>query len=165
MRFVAAHQIDITSRDVVLAPGSGDDHNRQAVPFPNKSATCTALKLSVLGKTSEYACRTETIAALIEIEFDAVRRQVNDVDEAGAVDIGEPDTPLVKLIRVVEARCIVHRDFRAKTSVTQIGPIAHFRIAYAHEVSQAIATHVGEINRLGAVGEIPGVGHCSSSSA
>ena len=54
---------------------------------------------------------------------------------------------------VVEPRRVVHRHLGAEAAVAQVGPVADFAIADAHEVGEPIARHVGEVDGLGAIGE------------
>ena len=79
--------------------------------------------------------------------------QIDDVGGAGAVDVGQPDALVVELVGVVEPGRVVHRDLGAEAAVAQVGPVADLAVADAHQVGEAVAGHVGEIDRLGAVGE------------
>ena len=79
--------------------------------------------------------------------------QVDDVGRAAAVDVGQPDTLLVELVRVVEPGRVVHRHFRAEAAVAQVGPVADLAVADARQVGEAVARQVGQIDGLGAVGE------------
>ena len=53
----------------------------------------------------------------------------------------------------VEPRRVVHRDLGAEAAVAEVGPVADLAVADAHEVGQAVAGHVGEVDGLRAVGE------------
>ena len=79
--------------------------------------------------------------------------QVDDVGGAAAVDVGQPDALVVELVRVVEPGRVVHRDLGAEAAVAEVGPVADLAVADAHEVGEAIAAQVGEIDGLRAVGE------------
>ena len=48
---------------------------------------------------------------------------------------------------MVEPWRIVHGDLGAESAVTQIGPVAHFTVADADEVGEAIAGQIGEVDR------------------
>ena len=79
--------------------------------------------------------------------------QVDDVGHARAIDVSQADTSLIELIGRVEPWGVVHRDFGSEASVAQVRPVAYLAVANAHEVGQAVAGHVGEIDRLAASGE------------
>ena len=49
---------------------------------------------------------------------------------------------------VVEERRAVHRDLRAEAAVPEVRPVAHLAVADADQVSQAVAGHVRQENRL-----------------
>src|SRR6185295_6747067 len=49
---------------------------------------------------------------------------------------------------MIENRRIIHRDLRAKVSVTEVGPVTDFAIPNANDVGQAVAGHVGEKDSL-----------------
>src|SRR5664279_500137 len=44
--------------------------------------------------------------------------------------------------------CVVHRDLGAETAVAEVGPVADFAIANAHEVGKPVTALVREVNRL-----------------
>ena len=56
-------------------------------------------------------------------------------------------------VRRVEPRRVVHRDLGAEAAVAEVRPVADLAVADAHEVGEAVAGHVGEEDRLRAVGE------------
>ena len=93
------------------------------------------------------------VAGLVEVEIDAVAAQIDDVGGAGAVDVGELDAPRVELIGIVEPWRIVHGHFGAEAAVAEVGPVADFAVADAHQIAEAIAAQVGEMNRVLGVGE------------
>ncbi len=88
------------------------------------------------------------VAGLIEIETDFVFRQVDDVDAAGAVDVGQADTLGIEAIGIIEYGGAGHRHLGTESAIAQIGPVADFSIADTHEVGQAVAPHVREEYRL-----------------
>ena len=45
-------------------------------------------------------------------------------------------------------RRVVHRDLGAEAAVAEIRPVADLAVADAHQVGQAVAGHVGQIDRL-----------------
>ena len=108
---------------------------------------------STRGKTVSVLRLAPAVARLVEVETHAVAVQVDDVGGAGAVDVGQADALLVELIRVVEPGRVVHRDLGAEAAVAEIGPVADLAVADAHQVGEAVAGHVGEVDGLGAVGE------------
>ena len=48
---------------------------------------------------------------------------------------------------------VVHGHFRAEAAVAEIGPVAHFAVANANQVGEAVAGEVGEEDRFRPVGE------------
>ena len=79
--------------------------------------------------------------------------QIQNVGGAGAVGVRHSDAPLVEEIGRVEPGRTIHGDLRAEASVAEVRPVADLAVADAHDVGQAVAGHVGEIDRLRAVGE------------
>ena len=59
----------------------------------------------------------------------------------------------VELVRPVEPRRVVHRHLRAEPPVAEVRPVADLAVADANQIGQAVARHVGEKQRLGAVAE------------
>ena len=108
---------------------------------------------STRGKTLKWLRLAPAVAGLVEVEAHAVAVQVDDVGGAGAVDVGQADALLVELVGVVEPGRVVHRHLGAEAAVAEVGPVADLAVADAHEVGQAVAAHVGEVDRLRAVGE------------
>ena len=90
---------------------------------------------------------------MIEAHRHAVAADINDVDAAGAVDVGEPDPARVEALLVGEARGAVHRHLGTETAIAKIWPIAGLAIADPSDVGQAVTGHVGEKDRLRSVGE------------
>src|SRR5262245_21869267 len=54
----------------------------------------------------------------------------------------------VESIGTIENGRIIHRDLCAEVPITEIGPIAHLAVPDADDVSQAVASHIGEKDRL-----------------
>ena len=108
---------------------------------------------STRGKTRRICGCAPTVAGLVEVEAHPVAVQIDDVGGAGAVDVGEADAPVVELVRVVEMGRMVHGDLGAEAAIAQVGPVADLAVADAHQVGQAVAAEVGQIDGLGAVGE------------
>ena len=75
------------------------------------------------------------------------------VGRARAVDVGQADALLVEQVGTVEPGRVVHRDLGAEPAVAQVGPVADLAVADAHQVGEAVAGHVGQVDRLRAVGE------------
>src|SRR6185503_5328917 len=90
---------------------------------------------------------------MVEIKTCTVVLQIDDVGDARAIDIGKSDTYLIELIGRVEPRSARHRHLRSELSVTKIGPIANLAVANARKISHTIARHIGNEDRLCAVGE------------
>src|SRR5260370_34117773 len=93
------------------------------------------------------------VARLIKVKINFVAGEVDDVDCAGAVDVGKANAAAVKQIVSIEAGCLIHRDLGAKAAVTKIRPVTNFSEANANQVSETVARHVGEEDGFGAVGE------------
>ena len=85
--------------------------------------------------------------------MDAIAAQINNIGDPATVDVGQPDTALIEQVRRVEARRIVHRHLGAEAAVAEIGPVADFAVANAHEVGQSVTGKIGEVDGLGAVGK------------
>src|SRR5271170_763364 len=83
----------------------------------------------------------ELVSGLVEIDIHAVRADIENVGRSGSVNIGEMNILLVKLIRVVKPRRVVHRDLCSKGAVSYIWPITNFAVSHAQQVCQSIATH------------------------
>ena len=96
---------------------------------------------------------TPAVSRLVEPEGDTISPQVNDIGGAGAVDICEPDVFLIEVIGVVEKRSSIHRHLGCEVPVACVGPVADLAIANAYDVGEAIACHVCQVDRLGAVGK------------
>ncbi|WP_239654180.1 hypothetical protein [Nitrosomonas nitrosa] len=90
---------------------------------------------------------------MVEIQPHAIAMQIKNVVGAGAVNIRQTDALLTELVGMIEPRGIVHGNFGAKVAVAKVGPVADFTIADAYQIGQAIATHVGQIDGLRAIGE------------
>ncbi len=73
----------------------------------------------------------------------AFAAEIDDVRSARSVNISQPDMLLIELIGGVEPGGIVHRDFGAEATITQVGPITHFAVADADQIGQPVRTHVG----------------------
>ena len=80
-------------------------------------------------------------------------REVDDVGSTRAVDVGEADATAVEEIRPLEPRRAVHRHLRAEAAVALVRPVAHLAVADADQIGQAVARHVRDEDRLGAVRE------------
>ena len=60
---------------------------------------------------------------------------------------------LLELVGPVEPGRVVHRHLGAEPAVAEVRPVADLAVADPHQVGQPVAAHVGEIDRLLAVGE------------
>src|SRR5580658_9823178 len=79
-----------------------------------------------------------------------------DVDDVGttvAIRVRQFDPPLLKQCVIVKPRDIIHDDFGAENSIAVVMPDTYFVLSNAHKIGQAVARHVGEINRLHSIGE------------
>ena len=65
--------------------------------------------------------------------------QVDDVGGPAAIDVSQPNAPVVELIRVVEMRRVVHRHLGAETAIAKVGPVADLAVADAGEIGEAVA--------------------------
>src|SRR2546423_13127683 len=74
--------------------------------------------------------------------------QIDDIDDARAIEVRESNATLIELIGSVEPRRIVHCHLGAKTAVTKVGPVADFAIPNAHEIGESVTGHICEIDRL-----------------
>ncbi len=93
------------------------------------------------------------IAGLVEVEAHAVAVEVDEIGRAAAVNVGQPDAPLLELVGVVEPGSVVHRHFGPEAAVAQVGPVAHLAVAHAGQVGQPVAAQVGQVDGLRAIGE------------
>ena len=84
---------------------------------------------------------------------------------AGAVDVGQPDARRSNRSGWSNHGASSIVDLGAEAAVAEVRPVADLAVADAHEVGEPVAGHVGEVDRLRAVGEDAAAGRCSSSSA
>ena len=75
---------------------------------------------------------------MIKVKLHFVTTKIDDVGRAGPVNVCEADTFLLELIGMIEPGRIVHRHLRAKATIAEIGPVAHFAIAHPHDVAQTV---------------------------
>ena len=60
---------------------------------------------------------------------------------------------LVELVRVVEPWRVIHGDLGAEAAVSEVRPITDLAVSNAHQVGEAIAAEIGEVDGLRAIGE------------
>ncbi len=152
MRLLPAHQIDVAHRPPRIArqrrrPDQAGGAVAEQVGGDDGDEVVHARE------DAQELRRAPAVAGLVEVEAHAVAVQVDDVGGAGAVDVGQPDALVVELVRVVEVGRVVHGDLGAEAAVAQVGPVADLAVADAHQVGEAVAAQVGEIDGLGAVGK------------
>ena len=66
--------------------------------------TVTEARLSTAGKLLRLPAAAPAVAGLVEVDADAVAAEIDDVGRAGAVDVGQPDAPLIEQVGLVEPR-------------------------------------------------------------
>ena len=93
------------------------------------------------------------VTRLIEIQRDAVIGDVNNVAAARAVDVGKVDALGVEQIWPVKDRRVAHRHLGAEAAVAEVGPVADFVVADAHDIRKAIAAHIRKEYRLVRIGK------------
>ena len=152
MRLGPAHQVDVAQRPARIGrqrrrPDQAGGAVAQQVGRHDRGDVVDAREL---GQTARFA---QPVARLVEVEPHAVAVQVDDVVGARAVDVGQADAPLVELVGVVEPGRVVHGDLGAEAAIAQVRPVADLAVADAHQVGEAVAAHVGEVDGLRAVGE------------
>src|SRR3989442_4786569 len=94
-----------------------------------------------------------TVAGLIEPQRNLVSSQVDDVGGAGAVDVGEMNPLLVKLVWIIKYGRVIHRNLRAEAAIAQGWPVTHFCISDPYDVCEPIARKIRQINGLRAISE------------
>ena len=97
--------------------------------------------------------RAPAVAGLIKVEVNAITAQINNIGDTGTVDVSQPDTALIEQVGRVKPRRIVHGHLGAEATVAEVGPVADFAVANAHEVGQSVTGKIGEVDGLGAVGK------------
>ena len=105
------------------------------------------------GQPGQCLGRREPVAGVVAVQPYPVRRQVEDVGDAGAVHVGQPQPPRVEQFLRVEPGSAVHGDPRAEPPVADVGVVADLAVADADEIGQAVAGHVGQVHAVGAVGQ------------
>ena len=138
MRFLPAHEVDIADGAARVARQGGR---------PDEAGGAVAKQIDRghgrqvvdAREGAEDAPFAPGIAGLVEVELHALATEVQDIDQAGAIDICEANAALIEHVGRIEPGRLVHSDLGAEAAVPQIGPVANFSIAYAHEVGQAIS--------------------------
>ena len=169
---VFTHQVDITQ---LLFTGTGK------VAGPYQAHRALAFQIHH-GDSGQGVYRwvgfngftlTPAVAGLIEIVLGRAIPQIQDIRSPAAIDIAEFEIARIKLLTVPhQSGRIVHKYLRAKTAVTQIGPVTDLAVADAHNIGLAVAAHIGQINALlgireeylGPVQFIGGGGHGASKA-
>jgi hypothetical protein len=152
MRLLPAHQVDVAHRP----PRFGRQWRR-----PDQAGGSVAEQVNgehgrdVVDRRQllERSSRAPAVPGLVEVEAYRVAPEVDDVRHPRPVDVGEADPLLVEEVGRVEPGRRVHRHARAEAAVPEIRPVAHLAVANPDEVGQPVAGHVGEVDRVGAVGE------------
>src|SRR5205085_2820836 len=63
------------------------------------------------------------------------------------------DTALIEGLGIIEPGRVVDRDLRTEASISYVGPVTDVAFANSDQVGQAVAGHVGEIDRLCPISE------------
>ncbi len=131
MRLLASHEIDEAHRLAGVArQRRRPDQARRPVAEEISCGHCR--KIGDGWILTEKRRVAPTITGLIEIQANAIMREIDNIGGPGAVDVGQAHPLLIELFRRVEPRCIVHRHLSAKLSVTEAWPVAHFAVADTH---------------------------------
>src|SRR5689334_7906617 len=92
--------------------------------------------------------RSPRVSRLIETNLHPIVADVQQIGCPGAIYVSESHASRVETLLVGEAWRVVHRDLRAETAVTEIGPVTHFTVAHANDVLQAVTRHIRERDGL-----------------
>src|ERR1044072_4889315 len=133
MRLLTTHQIDVTHR-----ARRGFRQRRR----PNQTRRAVSAQVGTLNGTHvvdrwkilDYACVAPAIARLVEVEPDFACCEIDDVNHTGSIDVSQTNSSLIKLVRLVKPRGMIHRDFRAEATVAKVGPITHFAVADTQQI-------------------------------
>jgi hypothetical protein len=137
---LAAHEVHVAHLPVLLirrGPDQASGAGAKKVKYVDTSKRIRGRK----GRR-EALDIAKAVARLIEVYVDAMRREIDKVSGAGAIDIGNADAALVERIAVIQERGIVHCNLGSKASVASIWPIAYFTVTDPDQVNQSIARHV-----------------------
>jgi len=105
------------------------------------------------GKAGQECGSGVAAARLAEPHRDPPGPDVDQVCGTRAVDVGEQDAPGVERVGGVEPGGGVHDDLGAEAAIAPVGPVAHLAVADAHQVGEAVAAHVGEVDRRVTLGK------------
>src|SRR5947208_2415701 len=100
---------------------------------------------------SEVLGLAPTIARLIAVDIDPVSGEVNDISCTRAINVGEKNSLLVELIKIVKTGSIVHGDFGTKTTISEIGPVTYITITDTCQIRQSIAGQIGKVEGLSGI--------------
>ena len=150
MGLLPAHQVDVAQLPaLVLRQRRGPDQAGGAVA--EQVGRDDRGEIVDGRELAEPARVAPPVAGLVEVEPDAVPAEVDQVGGAGAVDVGDPQPPLVELVRLVEHGRVRHGDLGAEAAVAEIRPVADLAVADPDQVVEPVAGHVGEVDLLDAV--------------
>ncbi len=90
----------------------------------------------------EYKGVAETVAALVEIDPDRIRINVDQIGRTRAVDVGQEKPGIFQPVAKVGRSGHGYRP--AKVAVAQIGPVLNLAVAQPHPIAEAVADHVGK---------------------
>ncbi len=88
--------------------------------------------------------RRPAVAALVAPHPDAAATEIDEIGGSRAVDVDEPDAPLVERLRPIEQGAGRHGHLRAESTVAQVRPVAHATVVHLDEIRQAVPGHVGD---------------------
>lgn len=151
MRLTAAHQVDVAQLPASLRwqPGRPDEAGRSGAEQVEHRHRRGIVQV----RTDQQPRPAPGVARLVEVNADPVATNVKQVGDPAAIDVGEPDPTLVEQLCRVKPRREVHADPRAEAAIALVRPVADRAVRDPDQVGQAIAGHVGQVHRLGAVGE------------
>ena len=152
MRLAAAHQVDVAQRAGRVRRERRGPHEAGGAD-PEQVGGLHGGDVVDAREALEPVGGAPAVPRPVEVQVHAAVAQVDEVDGARAVDVGEQHAALVEAVGCVEPRRVVHRDLGAEAAVTEAGPIADRPVADAHEVAQPVAGHVRQVHGAGAVGE------------
>ena len=104
-------------------------------------------------KRLDFSRIAPRIAAEIEVGFEFVFSQIDQISRARAADIRQLEIGGIEQIGMVKNGRIAHGYFGSKTPVPYIRPVTHLPVADADNIRQAVAREIGQKNALFLVGK------------
>src|SRR5262245_48412853 len=121
MRLFASHEVNIAHGMARIARKRRrpDQAGRAVSEKVDRLHLC---KIVDMRKDREGARSAPSIARLVEVKAYAFACDIDDVRNAGSVDVGKADAPLIELVGAVEPGRGVHRDLLAEAAITKVRP-------------------------------------------